>query len=110
MPATEHYPWTDVQIDYAFEAGNRHLCEFDRDDIRELLRGFREAGITIKIPSPRFMARDRGLTGGSHWEVVDTAEREPEFWVARFHGRHADQYAREHAERLNASEPLQETP
>jgi hypothetical protein len=82
MPATENYPWTDTQIDRAVEAGNRHLCEFDRDDIRELLRGFREAGITVDIPEPRYAVREG--SGGVHFQVAPPGDLTPA--VASFFG------------------------
>lgn len=100
MPATQKYPWTDDQVRRAYHAAQSTTVGFDLGDIREILRGFHEHGITVEIPGERFYAVEMSYQGEG-WKVVDRHDPEPAVWVARFNGPDAEKYARSHAERLN---------
>jgi hypothetical protein len=87
MPASQHYPWSDDQLTYAYQAANRHSEGFDRDDVREMLRGFRDAGIGLKFPSywcyenhvgQWFVIRGDGTSGDDHVACYERSHPHPE--------------------------------
>lgn len=100
MPRTERYPWTDDEIQCAYNAALATTVGFDLGDIREILRGFHEAGIKVEIPGPRFTV----MQLSDNFEVWDEKPGEAARLVATFNKRHhpdAQCAAREEAERLN---------